>query len=35
MAYRFNKVRKCIVQCQLVWQKLDKGGVEIVPLSSY
>jgi hypothetical protein len=28
-----NKVRKFIVQSQLLFNKLDKGGVEIVPLS--
>jgi len=27
-----NKVRKFIVQSQLLFNKLDKGGVEIVPL---
>ncbi|CAI8413915.1 MAG: Uncharacterised protein [Cryomorphaceae bacterium] len=27
-----NKVRKFIVQSQLVFNKLDKGGAEIVPL---
>ena len=31
-ASKVNKFRKFIVQSQLVFNKLDKGGAEIVPL---